>query len=424
MRRFLVFNSLALFVSLLAASAFAADAAGTDYSFSQCTGSLMPYVKPEHPYEYPDSLVPVFINHLGRHGSRYPASSANSIALAKVLDIADSLKTITPLGKQLKTLNDRVIKVSSGRWGALDSLGEAELQGIAQRMFLNFTNVFSRNGTVNAISSYAPRAIKSMHTFVHQLCLLNNQCTFDTSAGRANNPLLRPFESDSNYLDFRRTKTWEPTYEDYFAANCPTSALERVVGARFPFDDSSDERQRIALVEYYVVAGLSAMSIPSQMSVYFTRAEANTLWSCFNLRQYLQRTATTISSIPADIAAELLLNIIETTDNYIRNPETSPCAMLRFGHAETLMPLLSLLHIPGAYYLTNYFDTVAHHWRDFDLVPMAANICFILFQAQGTGNYYVRIDLNERPVALRSGDNTVIFPWPELRTYLMNLIPL
>ena len=384
----------------------------------------MPYVEPEHPVEYPDSLVPVFINHVGQHGARFAASSANCLALARVLDIADSLNTITPLGRKLKNLNEEVIRLSNGHWGALDSLGKAEQEGIAKRMFFNFTEAFSNKGTVSAISSYSPRAMMSMYSFVHQLDVLNNHLTFNTSTGRINSALLRPFDTDQDYLSFRREKTWEPPYEEYFAANCPTSAIERVVGARFPFDDSSDEKQRIALIEYYVVAGLSAMGLPSQMSTYFTREEANALWSCFNLRQYLQRTATTLSSVPADIAADLVLNIIETTDSYIQSPETSPCAVLRFGHAETLMPLFSLMHIPGAYYMTNYFDTVGQHWRDFDLVPMAANIQFILFKAKGSGHYYVRVDLNEHPVALRKGDNATIFPWGELRRFLMNVVPL
>ena len=88
------------------------------------------------------------------------------------------------------------------------------------------------------------------------------------------------------------------------------------------------------------------------------------------------------------------------------------------------MPLLSLLRIPGCYYLTNYFDTVAAHWRDFDVVPMAANIQFIVFKARRSGRYYVRVDLNERPVALRKGDDAVYYQWGELRRYLMNLVPL
>ena len=60
-------------ISLLAAvmicalfSAAAADPAQTGYSYTECEGSMMPYPAPEAATETPDSLTPVFINHVGR----------------------------------------------------------------------------------------------------------------------------------------------------------------------------------------------------------------------------------------------------------------------------------------------------------------------------------------------------------------------
>lgn len=416
------FAALALFIAS-AAPLSAADPAATDYSMTDCEGSLTPYPAEVAPAEYPDSLMPVFINHVGRHGARYPASATNCLTLRRALEHADSIGSITPLGRRLRELNDRVIALSNNRWGALDSLGIYEQGAIASRMFYNFTEVFSTEGTVRALSSYSPRAMMSMYAFVHQLDRLNNRMTYLTSTGRVNSPLMRPFDIDTDYLDFRKTRTWEKPYDEYADRAVPLTALRRVLGDAYPLSDPRAARD-LALAEYYVVAGLSAMGLPSQMDVYFDPAEANALWSCFNLRQYLVRTATTLSTVPADIASDLVLDIIETTDTFVDGTDTSTRAVLRFGHAETLMPLLSLLRIPGCYYLTNYFDTVAAHWRDFDVVPMAANIQFIVFKARRSGRYYVRVDLNERPVALRKGDDAVYYQWGELRRYLMNLVPL
>lgn len=407
---------------IAALCASAADTAAPAYSFEQCEGSLTPYPETIQSINCPDSLVPVFINHVGRHGARYPASSANCLALAKALSKADSLGTITPLGRKLMKLNDRVIGESTNRWGALDSLGILEQQSIATRMFMSYPEVFSAKGTIKAISSYSPRAMMSMYAFVHQLDRLNNHNTFTTSTGRVNSYLMRPFDIDTAYIEFRREKRWQPAYDLFFASVCPTGAIRRVLGENYPFADISEERD-LAITEYYVVAGLRAMGLQSEMKEYFTKEEANSLWSCFNMRQYLQRTASTISSVPADIASDLVLDIISTTDAFIDGSDKDTRVVLRFGHAETLMPLLSLLHIPGCYYLTNYFDTVAMHWRDFDVVPMAANVQFILFRST-TGRHYVRVDLNEQPVRLRKGDDAVYFPWGELRRYMTNCVPI
>lgn len=414
---------LALSIVLTAVTATAADPMATHYSMTQCEGSLTPYREPAQTVNCPDSLVPVFINHVGRHGARYPASAANCLALRTALARADSLGTITPLGRRLQALNESVIEASNGRWGALDSLGIAEQQGIAARMFYNYGDAFVEGSSVRAISSYSPRAMMSMYAFTHQLDRMNNRLTFYTSTGRINSPLMRPFDTVQAYIDFREERTWEPPYNEYLAQYCPVTAIERVLGTAYSYH-SDESRRSLALVEYYVVSGLQAMGMPSQMQTFFSESEANALWSCFNLRQYLQRTATTVSSEPAEIASDLVLNIIETTDAFISGTDTTTAAVLRFGHAETLMPLLSLLKFPGCYYLTNYFDTVAQHWRDFDVVPMAANVQFILFKAKKSGNFYVRVDLNERPVNLRPGDTAVIYPWSELRQHMLNCIPL
>lgn len=408
---------------LLTLIAAVVSAYATDYTYAQCEGSLTPYPSVTRVAEYPDSLVPVFINHVGRHGARYPASAANCLALRRALQKADSLGTITPLGKKLRALNEQVISLSNGRWGALDSLGMAEQAGIAARMFANYTEVFHKGAVVQALSSYSPRSMMSMFSFVHQLDKLNNNVTFTTSTGHVNSPTMRPFDIDPDYLAFRRDKVWAPAYDEYFAATAPSEPIKRVLGNNYPFKDDAEARD-LSLIEYYVVAGFSAMSLPNPMADFLTVAEANALWSCFNLRQYLQRTTTTVSTVPADIASVLVQDIIATTDNFVNGTNTTTTAVLRFGHAETVMPLVSLLRLPGCYYLTNYFDTVDEHWLDFDVVPMAANVQFILFKAKGSGRYYIRVELNERPLALRKGDPDTIFPWGEVRRYLTDCIPL
>lgn len=400
----------------------AADPMATDYSMRQCEGSLTPYPAEVNPAVFPDSLKPVYINHVGRHGSRYPASASNCLKLRQALLRADSLGTITPLGRRLMRLNDLVIERSNNQWGALDSLGMAEQRSIATRMFYNFGEIFSGGASVTAISSYSPRSMMSMYSFTHQLDRMDNRINFITSTGRVNSALMRPFDVDDDYLQFRKDKLWSPAYDAYFATACPTTAIRRVLGDRYPFA-TDDEARDLAITEYYVIAGCSCMGIEPGASQYFTKEEYNALWSCFNLRQYLQRTATTVSAVPAEIASALLQDIIATTEGFIGGTNPS-VANLRFGHAETLMPLLSLLRLKGCYYMTNYFDTVALHWRDFDVVPMAANLQIILFRAKESGRYYIRVDVNEKPVPLQPGSTVLYTPWGEARDYMTRCLPL
>lgn len=396
----------------------------TDFTVAQCEGSLTPYPEEVAPIVLPDSLKPVFVNHVGRHGARYPAGPANSLKLARALAKADSLGTITPLGRELKALNDFVMEESAGQWGALDSLGMAEQRGIASRMYRNFPSVFAGACKVRAISSYSPRVMMSMYSFTHQLDRLDNRLEFSTSTGRVNSPLVRPFDVDQDYIDFRNKELSKPVYDEFFEQACPTAAIVRALGKNYPFADAAEWRD-LAITEYYVLAGCSAMGIEGDIDRYFTREEINRLWSCFNLRQYLQRTATTVSSVPADIASYLLLDIIETTDRFIEGRDGATGVCLRFGHAETLMPLLSLMRLEGCYYLTNYFDSVAEHWQDFNVVPMAANLQIVVSKAEGSGHYYVNAYHNEKPVALLPGrPATEPQLWGLVRERLMQLVPI
>ena len=415
-------NIAATLVAVIAAGApvalQAADPMATSYSVDDCLGSALPYPAPDDPATYPDSLTPVFINHVGRHGARYLSSPKTSVDLLRVLQSADSAGVLTPLGRSLMQTVNGVIEISHNRWGALDSLGMAEQRGIASRMFRAYPRLFA-DGTVSAISSYSPRCVMSMYEFTHQLDRLNNSVELTTSSGRRNSPLMRPFDVVTEYVDWYKSREWKAPYDMYFETTAPTAPARRLITD--PNYLSNSMAREMVWNEYKVLSGMPAMGLTVDLSKYFTVEELNALWSCQNLQHYLVRTATTLSSEPALVASELLLNLITTTDAAIEGKNTN--VNLRFGHAETLMPLLSLMRLRGCYYMTNYFDTVALHWKDFDIVPMAANLQMVLFKTD-KGDYCVRFDLNERPVQLLPNSDEIYTPWKQAREYLVHCLPL
>lgn len=406
---------------LIAITAFAADPTATKFSADDCQGSLKPYTAPEKEYAYPDSLAPVFINHVGRHGSRFPASATHCKQFREALENAESQGTLTNRGAELLEMLEEVMEVADGQWGALDDLGVEEQRGIAARMYSRYPTLFKEK-RVEAISSYSPRCVMSMYSFTHQLTRMNNTIELTTASGRGKSILMRPFDVEMSYKDFIDLGQWKEPYQQQVDRVVPTSALARVLGENFDYGDT--DPKELAIVEYYVIAGMSAMQVQCDASRYFTNEEYNALWSCFNLRQYLQRTSSTLSSVPADIASPLLCDIIESTDSVVaRKGNTLVSAKLRFGHAETLMPLLSLMRLNGCYYKTNYFDTVAKNWQDFNVVPMSANLQLILFK-NAKGNFYLRIDRNEQPVAFIPGSTEIYVPWEKAREYLSNCVPM
>lgn len=415
------FLTMLIIVAVCGFQATGADPTLTSYSGAECEGSYMPY-PPVEPQAVPDSLEAVFVNHVGRHGARFPSSDRNVKAVTEALDRAEAAGSLTPAGREMRRLCRLITDRTAGQWGALDSLGEAEQRGIASRMYATFPGVFD-GGRVNAMSSYSPRCIMSMYSFAHQLSRMNNRLEIYTSSGRQNSALMRPFDNDADYREYRDGDTWQPPLRQLEEQLVGDAPLRRILGKDFDFGNDAAQMRSLAMAEYAVVACASAMGIDPEWERFFTREEYNRLWAVSNLRHYLQYSSSTLTTATADMAAPLLLELISTTEAAVTG-SSQASAMLRFGHAETLMPLLALMHLPGCYYMTNYFDTVALHWRDFSVVPMAANLQMILLRHKTNGRYYLRVDLNERTVPLIPGRQTLYTPWEAAREYLTRCLPL
>lgn len=405
-----------LFLTILCLAAVFGAAA---FTYNDGRGSLSPYPGGVPTVVAPDSLTPIFINHVGRHGSRYPAGPAFTLQLKGALDKADSLKTITPLGRKLLSAVNRVAAVSKGRWGALDTIGMAEQHGIAARMAARYPQLMD-SARVSAVSSLSPRCVMSMYAFMHRLSESGKHISLSASSGDAYTPLLRPFDVDESYKAYRADTAWVGRYRRFLAANVSIEPLLRVLGSGYPLDYAS--AYDLALSEYYVLAGADAMGMAIDAKEYFTLKEWQGMWSTFNFRQYLLYSSSTVSQRPAAMAAPLLQDLVATADSALSG-KIADRVRLRFGHAETLMPLTALMGIPGCRYLTNYFDTVADNWRDYASFPMAANLQMVFFRAP-SGTIYVRVDFNEHPVRLLRNVNSDYVRWDDLRLYLLEQLPL
>lgn len=408
-------NSLILVATLAVATpapAVAAQPYETLFSADRCQGSRMPYPTPDSLTQWPDSLMPVMINHVGRHGARYPTSAKRFKRLAKALEHAQEDGSLTPRGEKMLQITRSAMANAEGRWGALDSLGREEQRGIAQRMFDEFPQLFIGQ-QVDAISSYVPRCVESMDAFTTKIDeLAGGRASIAADSGSEFSQLMRPFEVDSAYIDFASEKPYATVLDDFTHAEQPIEVAYSMVGQKI----TPEQAEEITSDIYYVVSTLASMSFSADWSQLFSLEEYNRMWQVDNLRQYLARTATTISDVPARIASDLVEDLVHTTDDFIAGAD-STTVYLRFGHAETIMPLASLIRLPGCYYLTHYFDTVALHWQSWNVVPMAANIRMILFRSH-SGLYYLRTDLNERPLPLIPGCPDLYIPWERARYFL------
>lgn len=403
-----------LFITLILIAASVANlCAQTDYTYNECLGSSRPYVDPKGKIQVPDTLRPVMINHVGRHGARYPSSGKHADMVRKLLKSAAEKHAITFKGRKMLALTEKVIDRSTGRWGALDTLGKAEQRWLAARMTGECPRLFN-NTVINAISTYVPRCVMSMYEFTHQLVRQNNRIEVYTASGRQNNDILRFFEGNEALDSFVESAEVKDAVKGYAEETIPAGLLKKFVGSTFPMDDIDETEYLLAM--YSVVAGTAAIEMKISYAEYFSREEFNALWRVFNLKQYLTHSASALSDLPAQSAKSLLLNLVQTTDSFLSGADKTP-VRLRFAHAETLMPLLALIQLEGCYYVSSNLSSVAENWQDFNVVPMAANFRLILFRSR-TGKHYVRADHNEHPVPLVPGGELYV-PWEDAKAYML-----
>ncbi|MDE6383228.1 MAG: histidine-type phosphatase [Paramuribaculum sp.] len=376
-------------------------------------GSAKPYPDPKGTLMLPDSLTPVMINHVGRHGARFPSGPSHTATIRRFL----SAGTLTPSGQRLINIADSIDNTTEGRWGALDSLGMAEQAGIARRMVNRFPDIFRGEVRVQAVSSYVPRCVASMYSFLHEVATLHREAEITASSGPQYSPLMRFFSVNEIY------KHWADTIDtDRILIAMPEFDIaEASIAKLFAQAPQSTPRERLKflMAEYSTLAIQSASGGDAlTWHEFLSPKEMEALWALNDVRQHLLHSASAQSLIPSAIAAPLLRDIAADFDAYVANPTTAVPVNLRFGHAETLMPLLALMQVPDCYY-TGPTEEVPNHWHNYDIVPMAANLQMIMVRGQ-SGGYYVITLLNENPVRLPG--LPLYAPWPQMREYLLEKI--
>lgn len=383
-------------------------------------GSMMPYdFSACTPAEVPDSLTPFFISYVGRHGARFLSSEKKVTKLEEAISKAREAGNLTPLGEEMATLVDLVKKHTDGRWGALDSVGAYEQQRLAVQMAEMWSSV-TQEGTINATATYVPRVVMSMYEFTHSLCSHQPKLDIYTAEGHKFDPLLRYFTTDPAYVSYLKEKPWQKEYDSFIDGNVSPQPAINLFGSTF----DEKENRKLTLDIYSVIQSLRAAGLPAPDSRWMSPEEYKNCWKAANLEHYFARTDNPISSIPIEGATPLLSRLIDDLSSAASsaNSQVSPVsektydsAILYFGHAETLMPLLSLCDVAGCNAPLATPDNVDEFWKDYEVVPLGANFEITLLKAP-SGNIYALTRLNGHDVKIGDLPSSIV-PWQSLKDF-------
>ena len=397
-------------------------------------GSMMPYdfSYTESKPIWPDSLTPVYVARVARHGARYISSPKKLEKLQEAISKATAAGTLTKEGRRFSALLKSVEDATGSQWGRLSEVGCKEEVSLAEDLYTLLPGLMKK-ARVNAISTYVPRVVMTMYQFNHELTALSSDINITASEGKQYSYLLRCFTADSLYSSYRDNGDWKKVSEKLMDSIVSPEPARRILGALSGLDDH--KLRKLTLEIYDVLQSLTAFGMPAPTDEFMSVADYKACWEVDNLEHYLRNTDTPLSSLAGKASSPLLARIIADADASLnarlvdltikradmKQSEAPDCydANFYFGHAETLMPLLSLMRVPGCYDDSDDFPTLSSRWKDYEIVPLGANLDIIFLQSPSHRTYIV-LRHNGRFVAPMSG--TLIVPWSDYKAYLTELM--
>ena len=371
----------------------------------------------------PAGYEPFYIDHYGRHGSRWLTNGKTYERPLKQLNKAKDAGMLNLQGELLLRQLDYVYETSKQRVGDLSDEGAEQHQAIAARMFHNYPEVFQGNARVDAKSTVVIRCILSMQNETMRLRSLNPELRITTDASYHDMYYMGwGYGEDTLANDLR--KSVDPIsngmYEKFLH---PERFVAQLVNDTAWAAANLNGRQLMRDV-FDIAGSLQGHHRFTGISLYhyFNNSDIFELWRLKNIYWYIHwANAPQNGNRMPFIERALLRNMIQTAGEAIVTGERG--ADLRFGHETCVLPLACLLEIDNVNYSCNDLDVLHEQWQDYNIIPKACNIQMVFYRPVGTaGNkvddVLVKVLFNEHEATLPATPVTgPYYRWSDLKQY-------
>jgi len=378
----------------------------------------------------PKGYLPVFINHVGRHGARHLTKDVNATYIYQLLLHADSLNGLSKAGKLLKEKILALEKVEKKNIKSISFRGKTEQVGIADRMFANYSNVFTNQKPLLHISY--TKEIRTLQTAAAFLGELGTKISEPVIMKQINDTTLRFYDMSPSYDDYKNYGNWHK-YLQQLKISVKYNELTRQVAQQFftasyfknlnenNIDKLTGDLFGFVNIFYSIEneikdAGYKLSDV--DMQLFLTCKQLSVLGIIDNAEDFFAKGPDSdANGIQVKISLPLLADFVSTTDSYIKTKAIN--AQFRFCHAETISPIAALMGFASD--TTTNVNNINHVWNAYKVIPLSSNIQWILYQKQGSENYLIKFLLNEKEIAVK-GLITEIFPyynWDDVRAFYL-----
>ena len=383
---------------------------------------------------YPDSILPrltpapagykpFYIDHYGRHGSRWLINPKQYAMPVEQLAKADSAGKLTPRGREVLAMLRTVKDASHKRLGELSDVGAEQHQRIARRMYANFPEVFAGQATVDAKSTIVIRCILSMLNEVEVLKSLNPAMHITTDASEHDMYYMNYTDDTANGL---RRALLKQRRDSVKRAYVHPAHMLSVLFTDTAWASRNLDCKDLMINLWDVNGNMQSHHQFEKVDLYdlFTLDDAMGMWNYNNISWYALAgfTPLTRNYVPY-MESNLLRDFIGKADTALASGRNG--AHLRFGHESVVLPLVCLMGLNGMNYSSADIDHLTDRWQSYKVFPMACNVQWVFYRKPGSDDILVKILLNEREARLPAQVATDCAPyyhWRDVRRYMLGVL--
>ncbi|GAB1302326.1 Multiple inositol polyphosphate phosphatase 1 [Apodemus speciosus] len=370
-------------------------------------------VDPVAPRRDPELLAgtctPVQLVALIRHGTRYPTTKQ----IRKLRQLQGLLQTRGSGdggSRVAAALSEWPLWYDDWMDGQLVEKGRQDMRQLALRLAALFPDLFSRENysRLRLVTSSKHRCVDSSAAFLQGLWQHHHPglpppdvSDMECDPPRINDKLMRFFDHCEKFLtDVERNAT----------------ALYHVEAFK-----TGPEMQKV----------LKKVAAALQVPVNSLNADLIQVLEYLNdLKQYWKRSYgyTINSRSSCSLFQDIFLHLDKAVEQKQRSQPVSSPVILQFGHAETLLPLLSLMgYFKDKEPLTayNFEEQVHRKFRSGRIVPYASNLIFVLYHCEDAQTpeerFQIQMLLNEKVLPLAHSQNTVA-SYEDLKNHYQDIL--
>lgn len=350
---------------------------------------------------------PVHLTAVIRHGSRYPTVKN----IRRIQKLSELVRREASRGSAGSAGSAGWLKDIQSRWenwytedmdGQLVMKGRDDLRHLAKRLSVLFPSLLSEENMsrISLRSSSKHRCVSSVEAFQEGLQQLWRRPEVQFSH-QVDDELLRFFERCRGYVEGVEKNRTALLEVEKFKHGEEMEGVRRRMAERLGLPHHRLTPDLVEAAFFLCSYELSIKSLHSPWCFLFDENDAKVLEYKSDLKQYWKRShGHVISSLSSCPLFHHVFRTLDKAGRPRRSTEASPePASILVGHAETLLPLLSLLGLykdetpPTA---SNYRTQHGRSFRTSLIVPYAANLLFVLYDCQRGPR--LQLLVNESPV--------------------------